>query len=76
MGAQVPAVSHCQPMPPWESLQHQQTWGIFFGGLQHPPVNGCSTASCDILLLQEEMGMHVLLIRHLETSLTDKPPAI
>ena len=20
---------------------------IFFGGLQHPPVNGCSTASCN-----------------------------
>ena len=22
------------------------TWGIFFGGIQHSPVDGCSAVSC------------------------------
>ena len=26
----------------------------FFGGFQHPPVNGCSAASCDFVVLTEE----------------------
>ena len=30
-------------------------WGIFFfGGIQHSPVNGCSTMSCNFGVLTEE----------------------
>ena len=27
------------------------TWGIFFGGIQHSPVDGCSAASCNFGVL-------------------------
>ena len=30
------------------------TWGIFFGGIQHSPLNGCSAASCNFGVLVEE----------------------
>ena len=33
-------------------------WGIFFGGTQHPPVNGCSAASCNFGVLPGE-GEHM-----------------
>ena len=29
-------------------------WGIFYGGFQHPPVDGCSAATCDFVLEGEE----------------------
>ena len=32
------------------------TPGIFFGRFQRPPVHGCSTASCDFVLAEEEMS--------------------
>ena len=31
-------------------------WGNFFGGIQHPPFNGCSTARCDFGVLAGEYG--------------------
>ena len=30
------------------------TWGIFFGGIQHSPVDWCSAASCNFGVLAEE----------------------
>ena len=30
------------------------TWGIFFGGIQHFPLNGCSAASCNFGVLTGE----------------------
>ena len=30
------------------------TWGIFFGGIQHFPLNGCSAASCNFGVLTWE----------------------
>ena len=30
------------------------TWGIFFGGIQHSPVDGCSAASCDFGVFTED----------------------
>ena len=41
------------------------TWDIFFGGFQHPPVDGCSTASCNFWY-SHRRWVHVLLICHLE----------
>ena len=32
------------------------TWGIFFGGIQHFPVDCCSAASCNLEFLQEKMS--------------------
>ena len=29
-------------------------WGIFFGGIQHSPVDGCSAASCNFGVLTGE----------------------
>ena len=37
----------CNCAPPTVSLLSLWTWSIFFSGPQRPPVNGCSTASCD-----------------------------
>ena len=34
-------------------------WGIFFGGLQCPPVNSYSIASCSFGPLQEEMSARI-----------------
>ena len=37
-------------LPPAVSLRLRHclwVWGVFFGGFQCPPVDGCSTASCD-----------------------------
>ena len=39
-----PTVSLWFLLCPW-------TQGTFFGGFQHPPINGCSTASCDLGVL-------------------------
>ena len=30
------------------------TWGIFFGEIQHSPVDGCSAASCNFGVLAGE----------------------
>ena len=29
-------------------------WGIFFGGIQHSPVDGCSAVSCKVEVLAGE----------------------
>ena len=29
-------------------------WGIFYGGIQHSPVNGCSAVSCDFGVITGE----------------------
>ena len=31
-------------------------WGIFFGGIQHSPADGCSAVSCNFGVLQEKMS--------------------
>ena len=38
-------------------------WGIFFGGIQHSPVDGCSVSSCNFKVLSEE-DEHILLFCH------------
>ena len=35
----------------WGLLLCPWTWGIFFGGIQHSPVDGCSVASCNFGVL-------------------------
>ena len=34
------------------------TWGIFFGGFQHSPVDGCSAAGCNFGVFVEEELMY------------------
>ena len=41
------------------------TWGIFSGGFQHPPVDGCSTAGGNFWYSHRRWA-HVLLLCHLE----------
>ena len=36
---------------------------LFFGGIQHSPVDGCSVSSCNFEVLSEE-NEHILLFRH------------
>ena len=63
------------------------TWGLFFGEIQHPPVDGCSAASCTfgVLAGEEErtpfysaiLGIIVTLnyiIRSSEKSLLQRSP--
>ena len=41
------------------------TWGIFFGGFQHPLVDGCSTASCnfdDLIGRDEPMSFYSAML--------------
>ena len=38
----------------------------FFGGFQHPLVDGCSTASCNFSAFHGRRWAHVLLLCHLE----------
>ena len=44
-------------------------WGIFFGGIQHSPVHGCSAVSCNFGVLtgeDEHMSFYsaILLVQH------------
>ena len=44
-------------------------WGIFFGGFQHSPVDGCSAASCDFVLKEHECtSFSVILIQYVVVS--------
>ena len=48
-------------LPPWWKFQTRQglclwTRGIIYWGLQHPLADGCSMASCNFVLSQEEVS--------------------
>ena len=52
--------SKCDFAPPTvllELLLCPWMWGIFFGGIQHSPVNGCSAACCNFGVLEGEESM-------------------
>ena len=46
------------------------SWGIFFGGFQNSPVDGCSAASCDFVLKEHECTSFysVILIQYVVVS--------
>ena len=53
-------------------LLYPWTWCIFFGGIQHFPVNGCSAVSCNFGVLTEDERMFfysATLLRHTYTYL-------
>ena len=47
------------------------SWGIFFGGFQHSPLDGCSAASFNfgVLTGEDEHTSFILLLLHLENIL-------
>ena len=50
---------------------------FFFGGFQHPPVDGCSTARCDFGVLigeDEHIGEDVILLFHLSNFQIQRSP--
>ena len=49
-------------------------WGIFFGGIQHSPVDGCSVASCNFGVLvgeDEHMSFYSTILKLEQHSVVD-----